>query len=70
MNIEGLETRIKRGTTIYWKDGVLVGRKCTKCGRDKEISEFNFKDKKKGTYSIGRSYLYLIDSFYPLQKST
>ena len=50
MNIEGLETRIKRGTTIYWKDGVLVGRKCTKCGRDKEISEFNFKDKKKGTY--------------------
>ena len=48
---EGLEKRTNnRGTVTYWKDGVLIGRKCTRCGEEKEISEFNFFNKKKGTY--------------------
>lgn len=52
MNFEGLEKRInKRWKTItYWKDGVLVGRKCTKCGEDKEIGEFCFLNKEQNIY--------------------
>ena len=53
MNIEGLEVRIRKGngTSItYWKDGVLIGKRCTKCGKDKEINNFYFKNKKKGIY--------------------
>ena len=50
MNIEGLETRVKYGVTTYWKDDVLIGKKCKRCGESKEVSEFNFQDKKKGTY--------------------
>ena len=50
MNIEGLDKRIKWGATVYYKDGVVVGRKCTECGKDKEISEFSFLNKRKGTY--------------------
>ena len=50
MNIEGLDKRIKRGATVYYKDGVMVGRKCTGCGKDKEINEFSFRNKRKGTY--------------------
>ena len=40
----------KKGFVTYWKDGVMIGRKCTKCGEDKPISEFRFMNKKKGTY--------------------
>ena len=48
MNLEGLEVKKnKKGTPTYWKDDILVGKKCTKCGKDKEISEFNFRNKKK-----------------------
>lgn len=48
---EGLEKRINnRGGITYWKDGVLVGRKCTKCGKDKNINEFKCTNKVKGTY--------------------
>ena len=52
MNIEGLEIRVNKqyGTVTYWKDEVLVGRKCTKCGENKLISEFNFQNKSKGIY--------------------
>ena len=52
MNLEGLEVRINKQykTITYWKDGVMVGRRCTKCGKDKEISNFHFINKKKGTY--------------------
>jgi hypothetical protein len=48
MNIEGLEVRVKYGITTYWKDGLLIGKKCTKCGEDKEISNFRIVDKAKG----------------------
>ena len=52
MNIEQLEKRVNKqyGTITYWKDGVLIGRKCTVCGKDKKMSEFSYKNKKKGTY--------------------
>lgn len=51
MEIEGLEKRINnRGGITYWKDGTMVGKKCSKCGKDKEVSEFSFFNKKKGTY--------------------
>lgn len=50
MNIEGLEIRVKYRITTYWKDGILVGKKCTKCGENKDISEFAFRDKKGGSY--------------------
>ena len=51
MNIEGLEIRVNRkGGIVYYKDDVVVGRRCTKCGEDKEISEFGFQNKKKNTY--------------------
>lgn len=52
MNIEGLEVKKnKKGTPTYWKDDILVGKKCTKCGKDKEMSEFNFRNKKKRWYT-------------------
>ena len=52
MNIERLEKRVNKqyGTITYWEDGVLIGRKCTVCGKDKKMSEFSYKNKKKGTY--------------------
>ena len=51
MNTKDLEKRVnKMGGITYWKENVLVGRKCTKCGQDKEISEFYIRDKKKNTY--------------------
>ena len=53
INEQGLEIKVvgsKNKSTTYWRDGVLVGKKCTKCSKDKEISEFNLKNKKKGTY--------------------
>ena len=51
MEIERLEKRINKGGTIsYWKDGAMVGKKCTKCGEDKKVSEFGFTNKKKGIY--------------------
>ena len=51
MNITELEVRVNnRGGVTYWKDGVIVGKKCAKCLCDKEISEFNFLNKKKCTY--------------------
>jgi hypothetical protein len=49
VNEKGLVVKVKRGATTYWKDGVMVGRRCTKCGKDKEISEFKFVSK-KGKY--------------------
>lgn len=49
MNIEGLEIRVKYGATTYWKNGVVVGRKCTECKEDKEIGEFDFI-KARGSY--------------------
>lgn len=53
MDTKDLEIRINnmgRRSISYWKDGVLVGKKCTVCGEDKEISEFGYANKKKGTY--------------------
>jgi hypothetical protein len=53
MDLEGLETRVegrRYKSTTYWKDGVMVGRKCTKCNEGKEVSEFYF-DKKRGIYN-------------------
>lgn len=50
MNFEELEKKVnKNGNISYWKDGVMVGKRCCKCGVDREITEFNFKDMKKGT---------------------
>ena len=46
---EDAEKRVRRGSTTYWKDGVMIGRKCTTCGKDKEISEFSFR-KERGFY--------------------
>ena len=40
----------KYGTITYWKNGLMVGKRCTKCGEDKEICEFGYSDKKKGYY--------------------
>lgn len=52
MNIEGLEIKKnKRGTPSYWKDGKIVGKRCTVCGEDKEISNFTFYNKKKNIYN-------------------
>ena len=46
-----IEIRInKSGNVTYWEKGVMVGRKCTECGKDKKIDEFNFHSTKKGTY--------------------
>jgi DNA repair exonuclease SbcCD ATPase subunit len=51
MNIEQLEKRVNsRGAISYWEDGVLIGKKCTVCGKDKKMSEFSYTNKKKGTY--------------------
>jgi hypothetical protein len=53
MNIEGLEIRItgKRKKVIsYWENDILVGKKCTKCGKNKRVSEFASKSKKEGGY--------------------
>ena len=50
MDTKDLEIRIKYGKTTYWKDGILVGKRCSSCNEDKEIGEFNFQNKKKGTY--------------------
>ena len=51
MDIEGLEVRVNnRNTITYWKNGVLVGRRCTKCYKDKNISEFDLKIKEQGVY--------------------
>ena len=47
---EDAEKRIKKGAVTYWKNGQIVGRRCTVCGIDKEISKFGFKNKKKGVY--------------------
>ena len=48
---ENAEIRKNRnGNISYWKDGVLIGKRCTRCGEDKEISEFNFHNKAKGEY--------------------
>ena len=40
----------KKGFVTYWKDGVMIGRKCTKCGEDKSISEFGIANRKKNQY--------------------
>ena len=51
MNFEELEERVNnRGGVSYWKDGVMIYKKCTKCGELKTIEEFNYQNKKKGTY--------------------
>ena len=51
MDIKDLEIRVNnRNAVSYWKDGVMVGRKCTKCGKDKKLEEFEFRDKKNGVY--------------------
>ena len=51
MDTKDLEVRTnKSGSISYWKDDVLVGKRCTVCGEDKEISEFSYANKKKGTY--------------------
>ena len=49
---EDAEKKINKSwqTITYWKDGVMVGRRCTRCGKDKEIKEFDFSNKLKGTY--------------------
>lgn len=51
MDTKDLEVRVnKKGTVSYWKGGILIGKKCTICGEDKQINEFNFREKKKGIY--------------------
>ena len=48
---EDAEKRVtKKGFVTYWKDGVMIGRKCTKCGEDKPISEFGICNSKKNQY--------------------
>ena len=47
---EDAEKIVKSGKTTYWKDGVMIGRKCSKCGEDKPISEFGIANKKKNQY--------------------
>ena len=46
---ETTEKRINKqyGTITYWKDGVMIGRRCTKCGEDKVINEFGFDGRKR-----------------------
>lgn len=45
------EKRINRkGSISYWKDNVIIGKRCTKCGKDKEISNFTLTNKKKLIY--------------------
>lgn len=39
----------KNEFVTYWENGVMVARRCTKCGIDKEIEEFSFENKNKGT---------------------
>ena len=52
MDTKDLEKRVNnRGSITYWKDGVMVGKRCTICGEDKKISDFNFLNKKKETYN-------------------
>ena len=52
MDTKDLEVRVNRsGSISYWKDGVLEGKRCTVCNKDKPISEFHFRNKKKGTYN-------------------
>ena len=52
INEDGLEVEVNKryGTITYWKEGTIVGRRCNKCGEDKEISQFRF-DKNKKCYS-------------------
>ena len=53
MDTKDLEKRVNNigGRSItYWKNGVLVGKRCTVCGEDKSIESFGFRDKKKGIY--------------------
>ena len=54
MNIEELEVRktYGKGSVVisYFKDGIIVGRKCTECGEDLEISCFAIEKRKLGTY--------------------
>ena len=46
------EKRINRkGSISYWKDNVIIGKRCTKCGEDKEISNFTLTNKKKLIYN-------------------
>ena len=41
---ETAEKRVnKSGSISYWKDGILIGKRCTKCGEDKEITDFSKK---------------------------
>ena len=48
---EDAEKRVnRRGGITYWKDGNLIGRRCSKCGEDKLINEFGFL-RKKGLYN-------------------
>ena len=51
---EGLEIRTTYGkgskVISYFKDGVIVGRRCTECGEDLEISCFTIEKKRLGTY--------------------
>ena len=44
-----LEIRKKYHCITYWNGDVMVGRKCTVCGEDKLVEEFNFSNKEKGT---------------------
>ena len=47
---ETAEKRVNKcGNITYWENGVIIGRKCTKCGKDKFIDEFRF-DKRKSLY--------------------
>ena len=47
---EGVEIRVNNyyNITTYWKDGVMIGKQCSKCGVVKSVSEFGFANKKKG----------------------
>ena len=48
---EGLEKRInKNGNISYWDGDTMVGKRCSKCGKDKKKEAFRIKSKKEDTY--------------------
>ena len=63
----------KNEFVTYWENGVMVARRCTKCGEDKKIEEFSFENKNKGTRhseckecnrKYKKKYNYLFDGDY------
>ena len=52
INDDGIEVNINgKGAISYFKNGEMIGRRCIKCNKDKEIDDFKFRNKKKGIYN-------------------